>query len=49
MSMADKTGISTVPHALIKKDGIFAYITKRIDRVYDKKQIKKLQWKTFVN
>ena len=47
MSMADKTGISTVPHALIKKDGIFAYITKRIDRVYDKKQIKKIAMEDF--
>ena len=47
MSMADKTGISTVPHALIKKNGIFAYITKRIDRVYDKKQIKKIAMEDF--
>lgn len=32
MSMAEKAGISTVPHALMKLDGGMAYITKRIDR-----------------
>ena len=32
MSMADKVGISTVPHALIKNKTGLAYITKRIDR-----------------
>lgn len=32
MSMADMVGISTVPHALIKGNAGFAYITKRIDR-----------------
>ncbi len=32
MSMADITGISTVPHALIRGNTGLAYITKRIDR-----------------
>ncbi|MGM9941178.1 MAG: HipA domain-containing protein [Bulleidia sp.] len=32
MSMAEKAGISTVPHALMKLDDGMAYITKRIDR-----------------
>lgn len=32
MSMADRAGIKTVPHALIKSDTGFAYISKRIDR-----------------
>lgn len=33
MSMADITGISTVPHALIGNNGTYAYITKRADRI----------------
>lgn len=32
MRMADAAGIKTVPHALIKMNGTYAYITKRIDR-----------------
>lgn len=32
MKMADKTGISTVPNALILVNGRYAFITKRIDR-----------------
>ena len=34
MSMADKAKIRTVPHALIKSKDSYAYITKRIDRVF---------------
>ena len=34
MSMARVTGIRTVPFALIKLDGGYAYITRRIDRAY---------------
>lgn len=33
MSMADITGITTVPHALIGNNGNYAYITKRADRI----------------
>ncbi|MDD3334652.1 MAG: HipA domain-containing protein [Eubacteriales bacterium] len=33
MSMADKAGIATVPHALIQLGDHVAYITKRVDRV----------------
>ena len=33
MSMADVCGIKTVPHALILKNGIYSYITRRVDRV----------------
>ena len=36
MTMADRAGISTVPHALIRVNSTFAYITKRIDRVFAK-------------
>ena len=36
MSMADKAKIRTVPHALIKSKDSYAYITKRIDRVFSK-------------
>lgn len=36
MTMADVTDISTVPHALIRSNNTFAYITKRVDRVFDK-------------
>ncbi|MEA4889210.1 MAG: HipA domain-containing protein [Clostridiaceae bacterium] len=32
MRLAEMTGIQTVPHALIKLNGEFAYITRRIDR-----------------
>lgn len=32
MGLADMVGIKTVPHALIKVNGKFGYITKRIDR-----------------
>lgn len=33
MQMAELGGLSVVPHALLKINGSFAYITKRIDRV----------------
>lgn len=33
MTMADISGISTVPHALLKGNNGLAYITKRVDRV----------------
>lgn len=36
MTMADISGISTVPHALIQSNNTFAYITKRVDRIIDK-------------
>ena len=36
MSMADKAKIRTVPHALVKSKNSYAYITKRIDRVFSK-------------
>ena len=35
MSMADIAGIATVPHALVSVSGELAYLTKRIDRVFD--------------
>lgn len=47
MSMADISGIKTVPHALIKKDGAFAYITKRIDRIISGNEIKKIAMEDF--
>ncbi len=36
MSMAERAGIATVPHALIKVKDTYAYITKRIDRIFCK-------------
>ena len=36
MSMADKAKIITVPHALVKSKDTYAYITKRIDRIFSK-------------
>ncbi len=36
MCMADIAGIATVPHALVKNGDSYAYITKRIDRVFTK-------------
>ena len=47
MNMADVYGISTVPHALVKGNGSFDYITKRIDRVFDKEKIKMLAMEDF--
>lgn len=47
MTMADATGISTVPHALIKSGENLAYITKRIDRVFNKTEVKMLAMEDF--
>lgn len=47
MCMADATGISTVPHALIKSGDNLAYITKRIDRIFGKTEIKMLAMEDF--
>lgn len=47
MTMADATGISTVPHALIKSGENLAYITKRIDRIFGKTEIKMLAMEDF--
>ena len=34
MCMADAAGIATVPHALIRTDDTYAYISRRIDRIF---------------
>lgn len=47
MTMADVTGISTVPHALIKSGDAFAYITKRVDRIIDKTGVQMLAMEDF--
>ena len=47
MTMADMTGISTVPHALIKSGDTFAYITKRVDRIIDKTGVQMLAMEDF--
>ncbi len=47
MSMADAIGIITVPHALIKSGNKYAYITKRIDRIIDGDNVKKLAMEDF--
>lgn len=47
MTMADMSGISTVPHALIKGNNGFAYITKRVDRVLVDGKIKMLAMEDF--
>lgn len=47
MTMADATGISTVPHALIKSGENLAYITKRIDRIFGKTDVKMLAMEDF--
>ena len=47
MSMAEMTGISTVPHALIRNGEKIAYISKRVDRVFDKSGAKKLAMEDF--
>lgn len=47
MCMADAVGIATVPHALIQNGDIYAYITKRIDRVFNKERVEKLAMEDF--
>ena len=47
MSMADAAGISTVPHGLIVNSGRIAYITKRVDRIFEKNTLKMLAMEDF--
>ena len=47
MCMADAVGITTVPHALIKNGNTYAYITKRVDRLFSKDQVEKLAMEDF--
>jgi serine/threonine-protein kinase HipA len=47
MCMADAVGIATVPHALIQNGNTYAYITKRIDRVFYKDRVEKLAMEDF--
>lgn len=47
MCMADAAGISTVPHALIMGNGRLAYITKRVDRVFQKNTVQMLAMEDF--
>ncbi len=47
MSMADHAGISTVPHALVRGENGFAYITKRVDREIKENTLKMLAMEDF--
>lgn len=47
MSMADVAGIKTVPHALLKGEDGFAYITRRIDRRISKDEVGMLAMEDF--
>lgn len=47
MCMADVAGISTVPHALVKGKDSLAYITKRVDRIFEKNHVKMLAMEDF--
>lgn len=47
MLMAESANISTVPHALIIENKEIAYITKRIDRIYEDGRTKKLAMEDF--
>ncbi len=47
MQMAARIGIKTVPHALIKAESGYAFITKRVDRIKDKSGMKKLAMEDF--
>lgn len=47
MCMADAAGISTVPHALIMGNGSLAYITKRVDRAFQKNTVQMLAMEDF--
>lgn len=47
MCMADVAGIATVPHALVVGNDSFAYITKRVDRVFGKNNMQMLAMEDF--
>ncbi len=47
MHLANISNLSTVPHALIKINNEYAYITKRIDRKFNNKQITKYAMEDF--
>ena len=47
MHMADVCGIATVPHALIAENGNYAYITKRVDRIFEKDAVSMLAMEDF--
>lgn len=47
MCMADVAGIATVPHALVVGNDSFAYITKRVDRVFSKNNMQMLAMEDF--
>ena len=47
MAMADALGIVTVPHALLKGSGEYAYITKRIDRLFEKSEVQMFAMEDF--
>ena len=47
MCMADASGISTVPHALVRGNGSLAYITKRVDRVFGKNNVQMFAMEDF--
>lgn len=47
MCMADVSGISTVPHALVRSGNSLAYITKRIDRIIHNADVKMLAMEDF--
>lgn len=47
MSMADRCGIKTVPHGLIQTDGEKAYITKRVDRIFEGEKTEMLAMEDF--
>lgn len=47
MVMAESVGIATVPHALMRGNGQYAYITKRVDRQFDGDSVKMLAMEDF--
>ena len=47
MGMAKMSGVSVVPNALLKNGQGYAYITKRIDRIIEGSEVKKLAMEDF--
>ncbi len=47
MSMAEEAGLDVAPHALISGGGSFAYITKRVDRIFENDRVKMLAMEDF--
>ena len=52
MRIAERAGVKTVPHALLRMNGQYAYITKRVDRrirARAESPLRSTLWRIFVS